>query len=255
MILSKDVVEVLAESVVTGNTMKLQGQLDRKLYMAVAKAIEAMGGRWDRRASMHVFDEDAELVVADAVATGRVVSQRDDFDFYPTSPGVAASAVEAACIHPGDKLLEPSAGDGALIKAALDYDVGAAGVVHITAWEIDPKNAAVLRKRFGDRILLHEGDFLTSPAEESYDVILANPPFSRSRDIIHVTAMMERLKPGGRLVTIMSPGWTFRGDRRARAFREMLDGDIDSWTWSELPEGSFKSAGTMVRTGILSVIK
>jgi 16S rRNA G1207 methylase RsmC len=80
-----------------------------------------------------------------------------------------------------------------------------------------------------------------------------NPPFSKGQDIQHVTHALGFLKPGGRLVAIMGAGVTFRQDKRATEFRELVQ--AMGGTIARLPEGSFKSSGTMVNTVIVVIDK
>ena len=52
------------------------------------------------------------------------------------------------------------------------------------------------------------GDDFLNPSEWAtafkYDRIIANPPFTKNQDIDHVMQMWNFLKPGGRIVSIMS---------------------------------------------------
>jgi hypothetical protein len=57
--ISDEVRDVLARSTITATSVKLpDGQLERKLYEAVNKALEGAGGRWDRKSKTHLFDRD-----------------------------------------------------------------------------------------------------------------------------------------------------------------------------------------------------
>jgi hypothetical protein len=78
-----------------------------------------------------------------------------------------------------------------------------------------------------------------------------NPPFAGQADIEHVTHALNFLKPGGKLVAIMSAGVTFRQDRKAADFRALIWGM--GGTIEELPEDAFKQSGTSVRTVLVEV--
>lgn len=97
-------------------------------------------------------------------------------------------------------------------------------------------------------------DFLTVvPPDEplGFDVVLANPPFSKQQDIDHVRHAYRFLRFGGRLVAIMAAGVLFRQNRKTVEFRQWvlsLGGDIE-----ELPEGTFKEEGTMVRAVLVTI--
>lgn len=57
------------------------------------------------------------------------------------------------------------------------------------------------------------------------------------------------LRPGGRLVAIVSPAFEHRNSRQADSFRALLDdaGEVVR----ELPAGTFRESGTDVRTVIV----
>ena len=78
------------------------------------------------------------------------------------------------------RILEPSAGRGALIKAICVF----AGAPHITAHELDPRHATYLREVYGQHnTRIVEGDYLAAPAPaELYDLALMNPPYEGGLD-------------------------------------------------------------------------
>ncbi|WP_424627569.1 hypothetical protein [Bradyrhizobium sp. SYSU BS000235] len=106
----------------------------------------------------------------------------------------------------------------------------------------------------GERCILRGGirlgDFTLVHPEPIFDRAVMNPPFPRQADIDHVMHAIGFLKPGGRIVAIMSAAITFRGDTKTTRFRDLIEerrGFI-----KPLPTGSFKSSGTMVNTVVVS---
>lgn len=85
-------------------------------------------------------------------------------------------------------------------------------------------------------------------SDSGYDRILMNPPFSKQRDIDHVKHAYDLLKPGGRIVAVMSEGSFFRSNKKATAFREWMD-ELGA-TSERLPEGSFNDPNLPVNTGV-----
>jgi hypothetical protein len=87
--------------------------------------------------------------------------------------------------------------------------------------------------------------------EPVYDRVVMNPPFDRLRDVDHVHHALRFLRPGGRLVAIMSQSAEFSEERKAVAFRA----EVEAWggRWRDLPEGSFRELGTNVNTCLLTV--
>lgn len=86
-----DLIDILDRCAFDGPFLKLPEQLDRKVYLAVAKVIEAAGGKWSRKAAAHVFDGDAHAAIEPVILTGDVTHARDEFDFFPTPPALGSS--------------------------------------------------------------------------------------------------------------------------------------------------------------------
>lgn len=219
-------------------------QLERPLYLKVQKAIEAMGGKWNRKDKGHRFMIDPRDKVEGLLNDGQLVVEKDGFFETPTV--LAARMVERAHLRKGDRVLEPSAGLGAIAKL-IEFD----GAVPVCV-ERDGQRANVL----GD--LGYEVDcadfFHWAPVNgEKFDAVIMNPPFERGADMDHIIRAFEMLKPGGRLVAVCSEGPFFRSDAKAESFRTWID---DNKGASEkLPEGSFKSSGTMVNVRLVVVDK
>lgn len=244
-IIDPDVAKVLSRATSEGNTLKLPDeQLERDLYVRVNKVLEALGGKWNRRQRAHVFENpDFSEALADALDDGFVVPWREGY--FPTPPNLVARVIELARIEPRHRVLEPSAGQGALADAAATI----VGTDHVTCVEINSANATVLWEK-GYKVI--ERDFMTTPVIDIFDRVVMNPPFDRKQEIDHVARALDMLKPGGWLVSIMSAAITFRSDRKTRELHELIErlgGTIE-----HNPEGSFKPA-TPVNTVIVTVRK
>lgn len=164
---------------------------------------------------------------------------------FPTPPELAAEVVALAGIEPGDKVLEPSAGTGNILRAILAERDPVASHVDATAIEInrelcDGLTAADLA------LWVHplERDFLACNDLGEFDKIVMNPPFAGAADIKHVKHAAAMLKPGGRLVAIVANG------PRQRAQLEPLASE-----WRDLPAGSFAESGTNVNAAIVIIDK
>ena len=239
-----DVLAVLSRADTNGKSLVLVGQLDRKMYERTNKVLEAAGGKWSRRDKAHIFDDDAADRIDQIILSGEVEVPKDEFNFFPSPPAVVARLMDLADVRQGMRVLEPSAGKGAIAYACAD-----AGAT-VDCFELMEANFTALRQdaRLGD---VRHADFLEQAPHANYDRIVANPPFAKTQDIKHVLHALKFLKPGGRLVSVMSAGVKFHDNKLAREFRECIDergGEIE-----ELPEGSFKSSGTMVRSVIVTI--
>lgn len=245
--LGQETLRVLSSGELDGTVFRITaGQLPRKLYESVNEALERLGGRWDRRTRGHVFQEDPSEALDRVILTGEV-GPANELNFFETPPLLARRMVQTAGILPGQRILEPSAGRGAILREILSYVETEVRLPVLAEWcEIDPGRQEACRLVAGRDPVAD--DFLTVPTD-SWDLcwnrILMNPPFSRGRDVEHITHAHRLLAPGGRLVAIVSAGVNFRQERRYRDFRDLVaaQGYIEP-----LPAGTFKASGTDVNT-------
>lgn len=217
----------------------LEQQLDRKLYLKTNKALEALGGKWNRKAAGHVFREDPRFLIPGLLESGELVVERDGF--FETPAEIVAKMINR--VKPEGKILEPSAGLGAIANNL--------GVPHaqVSCVERNEQRARILRQN-GYRV--HCGDFLEYDGK-NFNTCFMNPPFKGGQDIEHVRHAYDLLRDGGAMVSIMSEGPFFRGDKKAIAFREWLEkvgGQSET-----LPRGAFKESGTMANTRIVVIRK
>lgn len=232
------IMTVLEAAAVNENALTLTGKLDRKTYEQANKVLTAIGGTWNRKAKAHLFDGPVEEVLEPILLTGEYSRTKQDFGQFDTPPELAADVIRRAGISTADRVLEPSAGLGNIACAAR----AAGGDVHCI--EIDQKRVEALRN---DGFTALHQDFLTVDPSEDYDCVVMNPPFARQADIDHVVHATKFLRPGGRLVAIMSASVGFRTNAKTVDFRALAD-LIDP-----LPEGSFSGSGTNVNTVIVEI--
>ena len=113
--------------------------------------------------------------------------------------------------------------------------------------EIDPRLCEALRRQWD----VHEGDFLAYRTDQRFDRVLMNPPFEEGQDRRHVQHAYELLKPGGRLVAVMSEGPFFRERRGDVAFRDWLKQVGGAST--KLPKDAFRESGVGVQTRMVVI--
>ena len=246
MRIDDEVLAVLSAAEATGNNVVLMGQLDRKLYERTNKVLEAAGGKWNKKAKAHVFEAEAAERMDQIILSGMVEVPKDEFNFFPSPPAVVERLLDLADIERGMRVLEPSAGRGAIAWACAE-----AGAL-VDCYEIQQGNAFhVAMSAPVDLGRTVTADFLTVEPEPVYDRVVMNPPFIKQSDIKHVLHAHKFLKSDGLLVAVMSAGVEFRTDARTTAFKNFLEehgGHIE-----QLPENSFKASGTGVRT-VIAVI-
>jgi len=242
-----DVLDVLRSMDWVGGGGTITEQLDRKMYLKVNKVLKALGGKWDRTAQAHLFEDDGETAIRQACESGVYVDLKKAYQFFESTDPVIDRLIELIGSPDlnGVRVLEPSAGKGAIARRLRDL-----GAI-VTCVELNPAMAKELSEDGFETI---EADFLSLDKDAScelFDYIVMNPPFSKSQDIQHVLHAHDFLHPAGTMASVMSPGFTFRSDSRAKRFRDWLD-EADG-DYEELPEGSFKSSGTNVRTVAVSI--
>lgn len=262
MKISQDVLNILSHSSVDGHTLFLPPtQLERNLYLAVNKCLELIGGHWDRKAKGHVFSVDPSDLLDEMINTGEVTDSKKEFQFFETPRSIVQRMIGYAEIKPTDILLEPSAGNGAILKKFPKENTS-------YAIELNDNCYRFLKTEFaGDDVYskpdVYLGDFLMSahlnsnffPSE--FDKIIMNPPFSKGQDIRHIFHAHDILKKGGRLVSIVSESPFFRENKLSQEFREWLF-DLEDKNLAmvyDLDAGTFKESGTMVKARIIVVDK
>jgi predicted RNA methylase len=247
MKVDNSVLNVLSNALMDGPRLVLTGTLDRALYVQTNKVLEAAGGKWDKKAKAHLFSVPAADAMEQILQTGEVTLIRtiqQDFGYFPSPRAVVSRLLALADIDAGMRVLEPSAGKGAIAYACAQQ--GAT----VDCYELLEANFAALA---GDGRLgsVQRADFLSIEPAQVYDRVVMNPPFAKQSDIQHVTHALKFLKPGGLLVSVMSSGVSFRDNKLTQDFRDLLrerGGDIEA-----LPDGAFSESGTSVRTVIVTI--
>lgn len=155
--------------------------------------------------------------------------------FY-TPTTIADMLAEWVIRSPGETILEPSAGDGALIRAALDAvarKFGHAATLNIVACDINPLATASIQGWLSGNHDVRTCDFLSldSHSVGHAGAVIANPPFTRNHALppayrnalrsrfgiegaaglwVHFLAHASTfLVPGGRLAAVIPAAATF----------------------------------------------
>lgn len=256
-----DVLEVLKRMSVqpcdSGFIGIISEQLDRNLYINVNKALEAMGGTWNRKAKGHIFTEDPRTYFESTIDSGKIVIERDGF--FETPKTIVEMMIKKVGVLPGKTMrnkkvvdeqpytiLEPSAGMGAITSVLEEHGIS---FLQIHCCEKNKKRAEFLASK-GYKVVCD--DFLATTPEEVYDRVFMNPPFEELQDIDHVRHAYKFLKQGGRLVSVMSEGPFFRNDKKAVEFRKWLEPIGYS---QKLDQNSFEESGTGVNTRLVIIHK
>ncbi|MGJ7523745.1 DUF3560 domain-containing protein [Variovorax sp. LT1P1] len=167
-------------------------------------------------------------------------------ELFPTPDELADRIVMEAGIQPGNLVLEPSAGTGALLRAVARSVAPAS--VQAVAVEVNAKLVVGLNQALPDVTTIC-GDFLRCDTRDlgKFDAIVMNPPFGQAMDIAHIRHALSFLRSGGRLVAICA-----NGPRQQAALKPLAD--ASGGFYEALPAGSFKDAGTNVNTALVVIV-
>lgn len=241
--------EILQRCSFKDNVLYLpQVQLNKKSYATVKQWVEEAGGKWTGgKVQGFTFDFDATRV-ASILMKGERCNLAQEFQFFETPPGVADWLVSLVGeIHAGVRVLEPSAGRGAIVKAIHRV----CPEVTVDCYELMPENREFLETIQNARVMGE--NFEEEHATYQYDIIVANPPFSKNQDIRHLHRMYAWLKPGGTVAAITSTHWVLGQEKVCTDFKEWLK-RVDAHTY-EIGEGQFASSGTKVNTMAIVITK
>lgn len=248
MKIPEDVVGVLNQCRAEGRKLFLPDvQLDRSLYLMVNRVLKLAGGKWIRQLGAHLFSEDVGDRLDTLILTGEIVDTNKELQFFETPPAVVEQLIDLAELQPNDRVLEPSAGKGAIAFALLDLNIP----LKVYACEIHLPFFEILSKRINSVVccdFLELKEVLINP-EPRFERVIANPPFTRQQDIDHVNHMMDVCC--GRVVSVMSASVIFRDNKKTVNFRDRVFGLGGRFV--SIPPGSFKESGTMVSTCIVVV--
>ena len=233
--LDNEVVTILEAATITDTLLVLpEGQLERTLYVKVAKAIQLAGGKWNRGKKGFIFTSDPRAKLGLAVSEGTIVDEKKARQAFYTPEAVADIVADYANVY-GLDVLEPSAGGGALVRVCVDRGA---------------KTVVCVEKEEGCREALLEtgqvvsiADFMTLEPYRKFPRIVMNPPYTRGQYHKHVARAMQWLEPKGLLFAIVP-------DNQCNKLEA-----LGAETVYQFEEGAFKESGTMVRTRLVVITK
>jgi type I restriction-modification system DNA methylase subunit len=215
--------DVLQNCTVIGNNVKLPNvKLDRKLYQNVAKKLELIGGKWKSgKIAAFVFNDDPSVLLNQLINNSNSIpitkqNIKKEFQFFETPQNIAELLVKLAEINDSDSILEPSAGQAAIIK-----ELNKVTNTTIDCFELMETNRTILLNSNHNLNLIGD-DFLKHP-KKNYTKIIANPPFSKNQDIDHILEMYKCLSHNGRLVCITSEAWVNGNQKKTNTIQKLAE--------------------------------
>ena len=166
--------------------------------------LKTIAGGWE-------FPYPVGTVIGLVIQSGKLPDQ-EAHQFYPTPPDLAETMVAAAQIEGHHRVLEPSAGQGAIASLLPPNAV---------LVEVSPMHCEILRA--AGHKYVRKADFLDW-RDGLFDRVVMNPPFDGGRAVRHLEHAASMTAPGGRIVAVLPggmvgkdllPGWTLSwGERR-----------------------------------------
>jgi phospholipid N-methyltransferase len=252
---SNEAIKVLSECEINGNKLFVTNpNLDRKLYLEVNKILENISGKWDKKSKSHIFSDSPEGYIDNVILTGDYVNFKKEFQFFPTPKTVVEKMLSKIEINENSRILEPSAGNGNILKELVKYNPKSIVAVEIQDKFLEDLNQIV----FGFKeSLVFIGDFMkvnfNDLSNVKFNTIIANPPFTKQQDIKHFMRMFELMNVGDQIVCILSSSSQFRTDKKSNIFNEVLN--INLADIEVLSDKEFKESGTSVSTIMVSFRK
>ncbi|WP_313824105.1 PLxRFG domain-containing protein, partial [Leclercia sp.] len=207
---------------------------------------DGKGGKERDKAASEVvspFDRAKTFYYAQQKNTKRR-DQREGQDYFATPEPVGFKMVEWANIKPGDKVLEPSAGHGAIARFFPEQSD-----VTMIEPSYDLSQRAALSNGTA-RII--NGRFEDLSRANKYDAIVMNPPFGTGGKTAyeHLAKAAKHLRQGGRIVALVP-----RGGISERRFDQFFGSDeskgLHLVARIKMPWSTFERAGTKVATEVL----
>lgn len=228
-----------------------------KKYLPGSKT-EGTGGKANdyRQEKATDFDRAKAVYFGKQKKNSRTKSQ-EGHDYFATPEPIGYKMVQWLQSKPGQSLLEPSAGDGAIARWMPDNTYN---TVVEPSRDLTPK---LMCNVAGAKVV--ESTFENFDLHNKFDGIAMNPPFGHGGKtaVEHVAKAYQHLKDGGRLIAIIPDGpagqkhfdkW-FYGDPEAKrkADRGIADGVLMADI--HLPSVTFDRAGTNVNTHMVVIDK
>ena len=234
-------------------------QIPASEFPQVKRAIQGIGGVWNGQSQAFRFDS-CPKTLFQRICQGESIDLARSFrkrtQFFETTEQVIEEMFKFILVDRDARILEPSAGNGALIKALKErapYHQG-----KIDYCEMEPEHQANIDRlaeaQSWDNLNCVGGDFLQMPRpDKGYHLILANPPFSKDQDIAHFMRMYDMLAPGGRLICVMGTSWHTSTRKTHQEFKDWLNYFFHEVI--DLPANAFRDSGTAVKTCIVRLDK
>lgn len=140
-----------------------------------------------------------------------------NYEKFFTPSWLAEQMVKMVIPLRDDTILEPSAGNGSIVRAIKYYEPDT--IIHVCELKEEYRSALL---EAGARAI-YIGDFLEYPESYKFDHCIANPPFGNETSIKdHYDKICRLVKPGGKIAMIVP--YDFHPGRLHEAY------PVDNWS-------------------------
>jgi len=170
-----------------------------------------------------------------------------NLQFYPTPPEIADRILHDEYLPHGARVLDPSAGEGALLDAARRKwpNVKTFGI------EVHPGR---VKAAWEKGHMVAQDDFLSDTRldVQRFDLVLMNPPFSGMHWLRHIRKAWGLVDEGGMLISILPASAVIDHMEELAKAVDRPEGRV---RYADLPIGAFRESGTNINTVVVKVTK
>lgn len=195
--------------------------------------------------SAFAFDgEDAAAEAISQLLEGNRPNLKKSLQYFPT-PVEVAERLFAGVALKGKTVLEPEAGEAALVTAAFNR-----GASTVLASEIYEEFHSSI-KEAGAQLIGRDIFDLTEDDVAGVEVVVMNPPFSNGQDVAHVEHLLRILPENAEIHAIMSGAILSNSTKAYESFRAFMG--RAGVSVETLEAGAFKESGTMAKSCIVRI--
>lgn len=275
--IARDVLQQAHYAVKLNRLFITRENLDEKVYREVKEVYARIGGHWNTASQSFLFSYNPTDALAWVCKSGEM-PPKNPYAFFQSPDSVVEDLLlygfrlfrcnrcegyrldqplhECQYIPPNLRILEPSAGSGAIARRVrqLYASLGRNDYV-LHCCELNHINRELLRRQ-GFQVVAE--DFLAyqlKAGDPFYNVVLMNPPFQGQTYIEHVLHAWDMTDPDeGTLTAVTSTGFTQFDDPRSHSLYSLAC-RYHQDTPTIYPAGKFKESGTPVKTVLLPLLK
>lgn len=190
---------------ITDNLVKLNVDIDPKLWKKYAAKMKVIGGKWSSKHQSFEFKRNPNMLIDRLLELGS--SNFNKFSLYETPKDVFDYIWDyylEKFFYDGKniKILEPNVGAGSLVLKMIERvnELYKNVSIELVCYEIDPINVEFCRLK---GIEVTQADFLDVTPDPTFSIVLMNPPFDDQIYVKHVLHAHKFLDPRGVLVSVI----------------------------------------------------